>query len=71
MEKLLVVIVCFLGNLIVLSSLIFSETTNRTKETIEMIESQRFLTERKIESLESEIRILKQDIYILENGYTD
>lgn len=69
MDKWFVTITTFLAVIVVLVSLIFLEKSNSTEEIRSVIETQNYYTEKKIESLEKEIRLLKQDIYILENGY--
>ena len=69
MDKWFVTITTFLAVIVVLVSLIFFEKSNSTEEIRSVIETQNYCTEKKIESLEKEIRLLKQDIYILENGY--
>ncbi len=50
--------------------LLFALVSRDEIDQVTKIESQRnAYTEQKIKDLEKEIRLLKQDIYILENGY--
>lgn len=45
------------------------EVTSRCREIEVQLQTERFLREQKELEYEKEIRLLKQDVYILQNGY--
>lgn len=45
------------------------EVTSRCKEIEVQLQTERFLREQRELEYEKEIRLLKQDVYILQNGY--
>jgi hypothetical protein len=45
------------------------ETMTRCKEVELQLQTERFLREQKELEYEKEIRLLKQDVYILQNGF--
>ena len=54
----------------VISMLCFGiETMTRCKEVELKLQTERFLREQKELEYEKEIRLLKQDVYILQNGF--
>ena len=55
--------------LMVLILLFGIEVTSRCKEVEVQLQTERFLREQKELELEKEIRLLKQDVYVLKYGY--
>ena len=55
--------------LITLMLLFGIEVTSRYKEVELQLQTERFLREQKELELEKEIRLLKQDVYVLKYGY--
>lgn len=55
--------------LMVLMLLFGIEVTSRCKEVEIQLQTERFLREQKELEYEKEIRLLKQDVYILQNGF--
>ena len=54
---------------IILMLLFGIEVTSRCKEIEVQLQTERFLREQKELELEKEIRLLKQDVYVLKYGY--
>ena len=55
--------------LMVLMLLFGIEVTSRCKDVEIQLQTERFLREQKELELEKEIRLLKQDVYLLKHGY--
>ena len=65
MKYTIILTLCF-----VISMLCFGiETMTRCKEVELQLQTERFLREQKELEYEKEIRLLKQDVYILQNGF--
>ncbi len=65
MKYTIILALCF-----VISMLCFGiETMTRCKEVELQLQTERFLREQKELEYEKEIRLLKQDVYILQNGF--
>ena len=60
---------CLIILLIFIMLLFGIEVTSRCKEVELQLQTERFLREQKELEYEKEIRLLKQDVYILQNGF--